>query len=455
MTAVLAAITLGACGVPSGETTLKGRTSDETGVQRQGLTSGELGGSGSLSAASKIRVSRLKTDGTLELVGEGSVSSGGQFEISIPAANEKKLIAQSIDATGKVRASVIVEQSGAEGAITVLSPMTTESSVEAEVLAQLVASGVSVAEANAIDLRARINAQTAAAVKESSDAGAKVKALAEAIASAQRAQLQAYAEAGVTTTQSALFDAQLSAAAKLNVALDGAADTAASEKAYEDFVVELQAKSRAAAGDARKASRGERAASIAFRATLNARLGGADAVADAAYRHCAGLEARVMTLASEAALTAGAAAQATVDSFSSASATLNLSLRASTDVAATTSAFVAYRAALVGSTSVTGSVLGNYLEVDAITAASVQTAVDAIATAAVQLDLSIQAAATASLSATGTINFVAYTEAVVQALKTFDAAVEAQTAALAAFGSKASVALELMAQANGTLRVAN
>ena len=41
----------------------------------------------------------------------------------------------------------------------------------------------------------------------------------------------------------------------------------------------------------------------------------------------------------------------------------------------------------------------------------------------------------------------------VSALKTFDTAVQAQAASLASFGSKADVAVELMAQANGSARV--
>ena len=49
-----------------------------------------------------------------------------------------------------------------------------------------------------------------------------MKALAEAVSAAEEAEIRAYAKAGVTTSQSALFDAELAASAKLNVALDAA-----------------------------------------------------------------------------------------------------------------------------------------------------------------------------------------------------------------------------------------
>lgn len=459
LTAV-AVISLAACGNPGsgGGATLKGRTTDDTGTQQQGLTSDQLGGSGSVAATAKVKANKLKADGTLEVVGEAEVTSGGHYELKVPAG-EKKLIVQSVDSTGKVRASVIVEKAGAEGEATVVSPMTTESSVEAEVLAQMLANGVTLAEANAIDLRARINAKTAEAVKSSADATVRVKALAEACAAAQRAQLKAWADVGVTTTQSALFDAQLAASVKLNAGLDAAADLAAAEKAYEEFVVALQAQAKASAGDAKKASKGERAAGIAFRATVSTRLRvsgqAADPVADAAVRHAASLEARAATAATDAALTAGAAATATMDSFHTASATLITSLRASTSATATAAAYATYHTSLVGSANVMGSILGNYLQVNAATAASVDAAVMATATAAAQLDTALSAAATASITASQAIDFDAYANAVATALKTFDAAAQAQAASLVSFGSKADVAVELMAQANGSLRVTN
>lgn len=450
---------LAACGPQTEQSsTIRGKTSDDLGAQRQGLGGESLGGSQSGSATSKVRISQLGAGGSLELIGETELKSDGTYEVQVTRLGAKKLIAQALDASRSVRASVIIETSGEAGDVITASPMDTESSVEAEVLAQVVASGVTVAEANAIDLRARINAKTAEAVKASADVTARIKALAEAVAAAQRAQVKAYAEAGATVTQEQLFDAQLSAATKLNVALDAAADNAAAEKAYEEFVAEVQAQAREKAGDAKKASRGERAASIAFRATVKARLqvsGAAiDPVADAAIRQAAALEGRTMTHATEAVLTTSGATQANIDAFKQAGATLRTSLASSTSITATAQAYAAFHTAVVGSAGVSGSLLGNYLEVNGATAASVQPAVNASATAATQLDAALTSAINTSITASNAIDFEAFATAIVSAMKTFDAAVQAQATNLAGFGSKADVALELMAQANGSLRVA-
>lgn len=449
---------IAACGQPaSSSSTVRGRTSDELGTQKQGLGGESLGGSGTVSAATKVRISRVGSGGKLETVAETDVKADGKWQAELAGNGEKKLVAQALDASGNVRESVIIESSGKDGDTITASPMDTESSVEAEAFIQMVAQGVELAEANAIDLRARINAKTAEAVKSSSDASARIKALAEAVAAAQRAQLKAYAEAGVTTTQSALFEAQLSAAAKLNVALDTAADKAAAEKAYDEFVAELHAQAREKAGDAKKASRGERAASIAFRATIKARLqisGQAlDPVADAAVRHAAALEARVATHATEAVLTAGGAAQAQLDAIKAAGTTLRASLASSTSLSATAQAHATYRASLVGSAGISGSILGNYLEVNGGTAGAVQPAVNASANAATQLETSLNAAVTTSIQASNAINFDTFAQSIVAALKTFDSTVQAQATSFVGYGSKADVALELLVQANGSLRI--
>ena len=251
-------------GTSGNMTVLKGRVSDTSGSQPQAL-----GGSGSVSATAKVRVSRLKADGSLELVAEANVQASGRYELAVPAG-EKRLIAESVDASGKVVASVIVESSGSGGTMTV-SPMDTETSIEAAVLAKMAASGVALAECNAIDLRARINVKVAEAVKAAADVDAMVRSLAESIAAAQAAKVKAYASVGVNTTQSALFDAQLAAAVKLNAALDAAAAAAATDKAYADFYADADAALMAMDASAKKHARAEACASVAFRASRSSR----------------------------------------------------------------------------------------------------------------------------------------------------------------------------------------
>lgn len=436
-------------GTSSNMAVLKGRVSDSSGSQPQ-----SLGGSGSISATAKVRVSRLKVDGSLELVAQGNVQSDGRYELAVPAG-EKRLICESVDASGKVVASVIVESSGSGGAMTV-SPMDTETSIEAAVLAKMAASGVALAECNAIDLRARINVKVAEAVKAAADADVKIRALAEAIAAAQSAKVKAYASAGINTSQSALFDAQLAAAVKLNAALDASASASASDKAYADFYSDSDAALMAMDASAKKHARAESCASVAFRAAVKARLqagAAADPVADASLRAAASLEARAAAAAVQSLLTAGAAASATTTAAANASAMLSAQLAASTSASASAAAFAGWRTSLTGGGSVSGSVVGDVLGVNLATAVAAQTAVTATATAASVLDTTLDAATKVLVTGTGAIDINGLSQTVVSAYATFQAAVDLQLTVLAPFGGKAQLGLDVMATANGSLRL--
>lgn len=440
---------------PSGSATLKGRVSDSSGSQPQGLSGGTLGGSGSASAAAKVRVGRLKADGGLDVLVEGQVRVDGRYEVAVPAG-ERRLIAESLDASGKVLAAAIVESSGSAGESVAVTPMDTESSVEAAVLAQMAASGVALAELNAVDLRARINLKVAEAVKASADIDVKVKALAEAVAAAQVAKVKAYASVGINTTQSALFEAELAAAKKLSAALDASASASAtvSEQAYASFYADLDVALKGIDVAVKKHTRAESCSSVAFRATVKARLGaGSDAVADASLRAAASLEARASAAAVDAVLSAGAVASAEAMAAANAAATLRAQLSASVNAAASAAAYASWRASLTGSGSVNGSVLGNYLSVNIATATTVQLAVSATATAAATLDAALDAAVKVAIVGSGAIDFNALAQSIVSAYSTYQAAVDLQATALAAFGAKAQPAVDVMATANASFRL--
>ena len=221
------------CGGDSGSNsgantaTAKGRVSDSNGSQPQSLKilSGSFGGSGSVAAASKVRVSRLKADGSLEVLADAVVKSDGRYECPVPP-NEKRLIIESLNASGSVMASAIIEATSAAGQSVTVTPIDTESSVEAAVLAKMAASGTALQDCNAIDLREWITANVALAVKASADSDVKIKALADAVVAAQTTRVKAYAQAGITTSQSAMYDAELAASQKLDIALDAAASSA-------------------------------------------------------------------------------------------------------------------------------------------------------------------------------------------------------------------------------------
>jgi hypothetical protein len=431
----------------SASTVMKGRIEEQPGQQTQ-----SFGGSGSIAASTQVQVGTLNADGSLQVVASTAVMADGHYTLMNVPSGKRKLIVQALDAAGNATASVIVQASGnASGDVVTVAPMNTETSIEAEVFAAMLASGVSIDDANAIDLRARINTPTAVAIKAMADAGADAKAaikgLALAIAVAQRAQLKAYAQLGVSLTESSLFDLQLAAAVKLDAALDAGT---ASSQAYVDFLVALDAAVEAKGADAEKRARGESCASAALRATLRARLDvSAHAVVDAALRSAASLEARTTTLALEAALTAGAASSAVMSAATTAEAKLRADVSAAADFTADAAAYTAFGVALTGNADVMTSVLGQYLGVDVTTKATAQAAVSATASAAATLDASLSAA----VQATGSVDVDAVAQAVVGAYATFTTSVSAQATALASFGAKAEPTVTVLIAVDGSLRL--
>ena len=446
-------------GSTSGMATLKGRVSDGAGSQPQTLrilSGGSLGGSGSASAAVKVRVSAIKADGTLSVMAEAQVKVDGRYEIAVPAG-QKRLICESLDASGNVVASAIVESTGSAGQTVTVTPLDTESSVEAAVLTKMAASGVALAECNAIDLRERINLNVAVAVKAAADAEAKIKALAEATAAAQRAKVMAYASAGVNTSQSALFDAQLAAALKLNAALDASASVTTADKAYADFDADLNAMVKTLDASDKKHARAEACASVAFRATVQARLqagGTVDVVADAAVRSAAALEARAAATAVEAILAAGSAASTAISAQATADAMLRAQIAAATSANASAMAFATWNTSVTGGGSVSGSVVGNLLGVNLLTATTAQVAVTAIGTAATVLDTALNTVVKTTLTATGAIDLNALAQSIVTAYATFQSTIDATVPALSlAFGAKAQVGVDVMATTSGSFRL--
>lgn len=441
------ALFLAACG---GESTLRGRVTDGSGTQAQvrgAVGAGKLGGSGTLAATSSVKVMSVGNFGALELVAEADVSASGEYQVEVPQGSQR-LIVQAVNASGEVVASTLVEHT--VGARTVAPPMDSETSVEAEVLVQLLVQGVALAEANAVDLRARINAEVAADVKASSDAAAELKALAEAVAAAQRARIESYAEQGIQVSQRALFEAQLDAAARLNAALDSGGTPAAD--AYARFHAELEEAERTLGVEAEEQASAESSASAAFRATVEVRLS-ASAHAqtrDSAVRAAASLEAHTSSMAIEAILRAGGAAAEVQAAAVQAGQAFRAQVSAATTASAAASAFAAYEASLTGSASVSGSVLGSYLGVNASNQTAVEGSLDVAANAAADLSGSFDAALGTLLSLTGAIDLDALARATVDSYQAYRASVIAQGPALSGFGAKGDVAVSLMVVAYGS-----
>ncbi len=434
---------------------VKGRVTDGEGTQQQGLVSGAipLGGSGTVSAATQVRASTVGPDGKLTVVAEGKLEAQGRYTLDVPAG-EERLVLQAVDASGQVVASALLEATS-EGEDAVAPPMDGESSLESEVFLRMMADRSQSETVDMVDVRARINANMAVAARQGASTNeafqSRVKALADAVRSAQRTELEMYAKAGVQTSQEALFQQELAAAMALNAALDSGAGI---EQAYDQFHAELRGAAERVGAKAQEQAQGERAASASFRATVKARLSAEDSkpLADAALRASASLEARTSEAALKALLEAAGAADAAKQQAATASTSLRAQVRASTTAAAAAQAFASFGANVATAADVKTTVLGQYLGVNVTNQLAVSAAVQATVTAAATLDVALDAAASTAVTATGADVTLLATKTA-DAYHTYATAVRAQATALSAFGTKASPAVEVLLVAEGSFQM--
>jgi hypothetical protein len=434
---------------------VKGRVTDGEGTQPQAVVAGAapLGGSGTLAAATQVRASTVGTDGKLTVVAEGKLEAQGRYTLDVPAG-EERLVLEAVDASGQVLASALLE-AAAEGKAAVAPPMDSETSLEAQVFLQMMVDKSQAETVDMVDVRARITANMAAAARQGASTQeafrSRVKALADAARAAQQAELEMYAEAGVRTSQTALFEQELAAAAALNVALEAGGSV---EQAYDTFHAELRAAAERVGTKVEEQAQSERAASASFRATVKARLSAEDAqpLVDATLRASAGMEARTSGAALSAILSAANAADDVKQQAATASTTLRTQVRTSTSAAMAANAFASFEAGVAGSTNVQTSVLGRYLGVNASNQLVVSAALTATLTAAATLDTTLDAAVSSAVSANAVdVSMLATKTAA--AYQAYAAAVRAQASALAVFGTKAAPAAELLLVAEGSFQL--
>lgn len=437
---------------------VKGRVTDGEGTQPQAIVAGaaSLGGSGTVAATTQVRARLMGPDGKLTVVAEGKLDAQGYYTLDVPAG-EERLVLEAVNASGQVVASSLLEATS-EGRSVVAAPMDSETSLEAEVFLQMMADKSQAETVDMVDVRARINAQMAAAARQgaSTDAAfrSRVKALADAVRAAQQAELEMYAKAGVQTSQTALFEQELVAAAALSMKLEGGGPDSAFQAAYEAFHAELRAAAERVGAKVEQQAQAERAASASFRATVKARLSAEDAqpLVDASLRASASMEARASGAALAAILSAANAADDVKQQAATASTTLRTQLRTSTSAAMAANAFANFEAGVSGSTDLQASVLGRYLGVNASNQLTVGLAVQATVAAAATLDTTLDLAVSSAVSSNAVdVSLLATKTA--EAYHAYATSVRAQATALSAFGTKATPAVELLLVAEGSFEM--
>src|SRR5260221_8863688 len=164
--------------------------------QGAGILSLGLGGQGTLAAAAKIRISQLLATGDLKLVADADIDASGKFSVNVPLSIDT-LVAQAVDLTGHVLGSVIIGASGSvAGSVVVAAPITTETSLEVQVLldaarCRVDESGHHGGLALAVDVSAIVDAKLTAAVAAAVSAGRDGDALVPAFAPAALAAVRA------------------------------------------------------------------------------------------------------------------------------------------------------------------------------------------------------------------------------------------------------------------------
>ncbi len=104
-----------------------------------------LAGQGTLAAATTVQLSQLLPGGGLQALAQGSINAGGSFSLQAPL-NVGVTIAQALNAAGTVIGSVVVGATGSvAGNVVVAAPITTQTSLQSQVLTAAAGCGASTA----------------------------------------------------------------------------------------------------------------------------------------------------------------------------------------------------------------------------------------------------------------------------------------------------------------------
>jgi hypothetical protein len=392
----------------------------------------DYGGSGAVKSSVKVSALTIGADGSVKSIAESAVSADGSYELDVPIHAGPTLV-QALDAKGAVVVSAILEDALVAGKAVKVQPLTTESSVEAAALLDLVKSGTALADVDLVALRARIDAATARlvhdhAVAQMVEATADVHALGVAALTAQMSEQAALKAALVDAT--AYATAELAAADALTAALDASATDDATTKANADFTAAFAALDGQFGLDATAVASAATNASASAQAAIAASSSSVELMN--AFNHAqAMIESVATTAALTAAFTKAAASADVMTQLQTANTTLLAQISAATDAAMLASAFEAWRVTVRGTAAGTGGLLANLLGATETAAASYPTTVTALMALDVSLQTALAASAAASEDKAGAVDPTKLAGLVAQAYATFDAGVQAAVTASA------------------------
>jgi len=204
-------------------------TAEGSGSIALGLAGKEL-----VANVKSVRISALLEGGNLKTLAEVPVDLGGLYSAKLPV-DAGFLIAQAVGITGTILGSSIIGNAGQTVSAIIAAPISTVSSIQAEVLKTLSGGGIPNVGNLATIATALVDAELGNAIALAAAAGADVKALigavSNAVAAAQTAILNSLGSAGGIIDTAVLTKLQTTALQTLNSALAqvGGATTAATQ----------------------------------------------------------------------------------------------------------------------------------------------------------------------------------------------------------------------------------
>lgn len=250
-----------------------GRVTDELGPRAQAF-----GGDGTVAATVSFRAVTIDAAGLPNVIGESDGHVGGTFSMRLPP-NTPFVVIEALDGAGEVRASALLESTSRSQGQSTCTPLNSESTLEAKIWMALRQQWqVPAAEISIGDLRARIDAHLAEAVRNKANAlspeatDADVAAIAFAIHVAQQARVAALRAVGVDLSLEDLADEERGPSQALSNALFYADDEDAAYDAHTEFLAALRSVTERLAPHPGAASDAASAAGFAFRSVVETHL---------------------------------------------------------------------------------------------------------------------------------------------------------------------------------------
>lgn len=406
---------------------LEGRVTDESGVSGAPDDTGSaltgFAGRGTVAAAAQVQVVAVEPDGQLTVLASTQVAADGAYAVTVPT-HDGVLVVQALDANANVIGRALVSRPPMDGQRRQVQPITSESSLEVQVLLQLAVNGHAPREVDLTMLRVFVDERAAIIVRSRGnldEARVQVNALASAVWAAQTSQREAWARARVDVA--ARVAAQLDALAAYDAYLASRSMTELDAEA--DLRAQLASASLRGDVDLSVIAAAEASASATARRVMADVSLRADAALVAAWSHaCAQHEAAVNAAVMVQVMTRAAVDEAQLTALRSLNASLFAQVRVANDDAALSAAFYAWRVGVRGVASTASTSMGLMSTVTQVQLSLLAQVVTQSSELGAGLNASLTAAIAASHRAEG-FDFVALSRATTNIDENFRVGIDA------------------------------